>query len=141
MLQIEDLDERREKVMAVVREHFRPEFLNRLDDIVLFDAISEEMLREIVDVQLRDTLAYIKSEKDITIELSAAARRQLVAEGYDPAYGVRPLKRVLQQRILDPLAQAIIAGRVREQQTVTVEYADDAFTLKPVSDAADTDAA
>ena len=141
MLEIADLKERREKVMALVREHFRPEFLNRLDDIVLFDAISEDMLRQIVDVQLAQVLAHIKSEKDITVELSEAARSQLVSEGYDPAYGVRPLKRVLQHRILDPLAEAIIAGRVREQQTVQVEYADDAFTLTPVGDASDSTAA
>lgn len=106
MLDINDIADRREKVMQVVRESFRPEFLNRLDDIVLFDAINENMLIQIIDVQLESMLFSIKEEKDITVTLSKTAREQILREGFNPIYGVRPLKRVIQTRILDLLAEA-----------------------------------
>ena len=122
MLDIKDKKERKEKVMEVVQKHFRPEFLNRLDDMVLFDAINEKMLTEIVDVQLSSMLAFIKDEKDVTVELTDKAKEQLIKEGFDPAYGVRPLKRVIQNRILDLLAEEIIAGKVAEHTKVTVDF-------------------
>lgn len=129
MLDIADVKERKEKVMAVVQQHFRPEFLNRLDDIVLFDAIDEKMLAEIVEVQIAAMLALIKEEKDITVTLSEAAKAQLVKEGFDPAYGVRPLKRVIQTRILDLLAEEIIAGNIEEHSVVTIDFKNNAFVI------------
>lgn len=129
MLNIKDVGERKEKVMAVVQQNFRPEFLNRLDDIVLFDAIDEQMLAEIVDVQLDSMLALIKDEKDITVTLSEVAKQQLLKEGFDPAYGVRPLKRVIQSRILDLLADEIIGGNVTEHDTVIIDFSDGEFSL------------
>jgi len=129
MLDIKDVTERKEKVMEVVQQRFRPEFLNRLDDIVLFDAIDEKMLEEIIDVQLSSMLALIKDEKDITITLSDTARKQLLKEGYSPAYGVRPLKRVIQARVLDLLAEEIIGGTVAEHDQVTVDFKNDTFSL------------
>ncbi len=129
MLDIPDVKERKEKVMAVVQKHFRPEFLNRLDDIVLFDPIDEQMLSEIVDVQIAAMLSLIKEEKDITVKLSEAAKAQLVKEGFEPAYGVRPLKRVIQTRIFDLLAEEIIAGNIVEHSTVTVDFKNNAFVV------------
>ena len=129
MLDIKDVKERKEKVMDVVQQRFRPEFLNRLDDIVLFDPINEEMLAEIVDVQLASMLALIKDEKDIAVTLSKPAKAQLLKEGFDPAYGVRPLKRVIQTRILDLLAEEIIAGKVAEHSAVTIEFKNDKFGI------------
>lgn len=129
MLDIKDIQERKKKVMDVVQQQFRPEFLNRLDDIVLFDAIDEDMLAQIVDVQLATMLALIKEEKDITVTLSKAAKTQLLKEGFDPAYGVRPLKRVIQTRILDLLAEEIIAGKVTEHSTITIEFKNDTFSV------------
>lgn len=131
MLDIKDKKERKEKVMDVVQKHFRPEFLNRLDDMVLFDAIDEKMLTEIVDVQLSSMLAFIKDEKDVTVELTKKAKEQLIKEGFDHAYGVRPLKRVIQNRILDLLAEEIIAGKVKEHTKVSVDFdaKKDAFVV------------
>jgi ATP-dependent Clp protease ATP-binding subunit ClpB len=129
MLDIKDIKERKEKVMEVVKQRFRPEFLNRLDDIVLFDAIDETMLAEIIEVQLSAMLSLIKDEKDINITLSEPAKKQLLKEGFDPAYGVRPLKRVIQTRILDLLAEEIIGGNVAEHDKVTVDFKKGTFSI------------
>ena len=130
MLEIKDKNERKEKVMAEVQKRFRPEFLNRLDDIVLFDPIDEKMLKEIVDVQLNGMLKLIKNEKDISVKLTDKAKEQLVKEGYDPAYGVRPLKRVIQTRILDMLAEEIIKGTVKEHSEITIDFDGKNFVIK-----------
>lgn len=129
MLDIKDVVERKEKVMEVVQQHFRPEFLNRLDDIVLFDAIDEKMLAQIVDIQLASMLAPIKEEKDIIVTLSDPARTQLLKEGFDPAYGVRPLKRVIQTRILDLLAEEIIAGKLPKHDNLIIDFKKGAFLI------------
>ena len=129
MLDIKDIKERKEKVLEVVRGHFRPEFLNRLDDIVLFDPIDEDMLKEIIEVQLGAMLGQVQTEKNITVTLTSAAKKQLVSDGFDPAYGVRPLKRVMQTEILDRLADAIISGNVTDGDSVSVEYKDDSYTV------------
>ena len=129
MLEIKDKKERKKKVMELVQKTFRPEFLNRLDDIVLFDAIDEKMLKEIVDVQLSSMLTLVKEEKDINISLTDRAKEQLIKEGFDPAYGVRPLKRTIQMRILDLLAEAIISGEVQEHSEITIDVKNDAFYI------------
>ena len=129
MLDIKDVKERKEKVMKVVQQHFRPEFLNRLDDIVLFDAIDKKMLAEIVDVQLASMLAFIKEEKDITTTLTTAAKDELIKQGFDPAYGVRPLKRVIQTEILDLLAEEIIKGKLSEHTTTTIDFKKGTFFI------------
>ena len=129
MLEIKDVAERKKKVMEVVQQHFRPEFLNRLDDIVLFDAIDEKMLAEIVDVQLNSVLELIKEEKNIVVTLTDAAKAQLLKEGFNPAYGVRPLKRVIQTRILDLLAETIISGKVAEHDTVKIDFKKNTFSI------------
>jgi ATP-dependent Clp protease ATP-binding subunit ClpB len=129
MLAIKDIEQRRVEVMEVVQKHFRPELLNRLDDIVLFDAIDEAMLTEIVDVQLASMLAFIKEEKDIAVTLTDAAKAELIKQGFDPAYGVRPLKRVIQTRVLDLLAEEIIAGKIAEHSAVTVDCTQGTFVV------------
>ena len=122
--------ERDIKVMETVRSHFRPEFLNRLDDIVIFDAINKKMLEEIIDIQLSEVVTLLKNEKDIVIKISKAAQEQLMEEGFDPAYGVRPLKRAIQSKILDLLAESIIKNEIKAHDHVLVEYANKKFTLK-----------
>jgi len=129
MLDIKDVKERKEKVMEVVQQRFRPEFLNRLDDIVLFDAIDEAMLTEIIDVQLASMLDFIKEEKNITVTLTDTAKTELIKQGFDPAYGVRPLKRVIQTQILDLLAEEIIGGKLTEHSMVTVDFKKDKFSV------------
>jgi ATP-dependent Clp protease ATP-binding subunit ClpB len=110
----------RREVMDVLRSHFRPEFLNRLDEIILFHALSREEMRTIIDIQLRG-LAKRLEERKIRIELSDRAKDLLIAEGYDPTYGARPLKRTLQRSVLDPLAMRVLNGDFREGDTVRID--------------------
>jgi ATP-dependent Clp protease ATP-binding subunit ClpB len=105
---------------AGVEAHFRPEFINRLDDIVEFDALSREQLREIVDVQVARLIGRV-SERGVTVELTDGARDLLGELGYDPAYGARPLKRVIQKHLVDPLARGLLAGTYVVGDRVAVE--------------------
>ena len=108
-----------DNVMRVLRAHFRPEFLNRVDDIVVFHPLTRDHIRRIVDVQMR-RVAKRLAEKHIAIELNDNASEFLAEQGYDPAYGARPLKRVIQRLVLDPLAMEILAGKIREDSRVTI---------------------
>lgn len=112
------------EMLEVLRQHFRPEFLNRIDDIVIFDRIHKETLHTIVDVQLSRVARQIKDSRDITLRFDKSARDMLAEDGYDPAFGARPLKRLIQKRILDPLALELIDGRVHEGDTVDVTAKD-----------------
>ena len=116
---------RRESVMAAVRAHFKPEFLNRLDDTVVFEPLSREELARIVDLQV-DALANRLAARRITLHVTDAARAWLADKGYDPAFGARPLRRLVQTEVGDTLARALLAGEVRDGQEVTVDVADDA---------------
>jgi ATP-dependent Clp protease ATP-binding subunit ClpB len=109
----------RDLVMASVRGHFRPEFLNRLDEIVLFNRLKREHMAAIVDIQI-ERLRRLLADRKITVELDDAARRWLADKGYDPAYGARPLKRVIQKHLQDNLAEEILAGRISDGDTVEV---------------------
>ncbi len=114
-----------------LRAHFRPEFLNRIDEIVFFQALTKQDIRKVIDIQLRGLLKRLE-ERKITLELSDAARTVLVDEGYDPVYGARPLKRTLQRRVLDPLAMGVLQGEFGEGDTVYVDAADGIITLHRV---------
>lgn len=109
--------------------HFRPEFLNRIDDVVIFDRIQPENMRHIVEVQLARMLEQIRSAKDIEIEFSDDAKEALAKLGYDQAYGARPLKRVIQAKILNELAKEVIEGKINQGDKVKVEFADDNFNF------------
>ncbi|HVI28595.1 ATP-dependent chaperone ClpB [Hansschlegelia sp.] len=115
----EDTDAVRDQVMGVVRAHFRPEFLNRIDDIVLFHRLKREQMGAIVDIQL-GRLRKLLEDRKITLEVDESARAWLAEKGYDPAYGARPLKRVIQKYVQDPLAELILAGDVRDGDHVPV---------------------
>jgi ATP-dependent Clp protease ATP-binding subunit ClpB len=119
-----DPDIARERVMGSLREHFRPEFLNRVDDIVVFSSLTRADIGRIVELQLSG-LARRLHEHGLTLELTERARIRLGNEGYDPAYGARPLKRVIQKRVQDPLALRMLEGDLREGDTVEVDVADD----------------
>ena len=115
------LDENvRRNVMDAVREHFRPEFINRLDEIIVFHALSREHMRTIIDIQLRG-LAKRLEDRKIRIELTDKAKDLLIAEGYDPTYGARPLKRTLQREVLDPLARRVLQGEFGEGDVVRID--------------------
>jgi ATP-dependent Clp protease ATP-binding subunit ClpB len=111
-----------------LRGHFRPEFINRIDDIVFFHSLDREHIKKIVDIQLGGLLKRLADRK-IHITLSDAAKDFLVREGYDPVYGARPLKRALQRLLLDPLAIRVLDGEFRDGDTVVVDQADDKISF------------
>ncbi|HEV2557782.1 MAG TPA: ATP-dependent chaperone ClpB [Microvirga sp.] len=115
----EDTEAVRDEVMGVVRAHFRPEFLNRVDEIILFHRLKRSEMGAIVDIQMQ-RLQRLLEERKITLELQADAREWLSQKGYDPAYGARPLKRVIQKHVQDPLAELILAGEIHDGETVPV---------------------
>jgi ATP-dependent Clp protease ATP-binding subunit ClpB len=110
-------------VMDALRQHFRPEFLNRVDEIIIFDRLNDEDLKKIVEIQLRRLTKRLEAQK-ITLELSDAAKARIASEGYDPVYGARPLKRAIQREILDPLSLQILEGKFHEGQTIRVDGQD-----------------
>jgi ATP-dependent Clp protease ATP-binding subunit ClpB len=115
-----DRDKQREAVLDDVRGYFRPEFVNRIDEIVVFDALGRDEIAQIVDIQLR-SLRRRLDERGLTIELTDAARDYLATEGFEPAFGARPLKRLIQREIQDPLAMQLLAGEIRDGDTVTID--------------------
>jgi ATP-dependent Clp protease ATP-binding subunit ClpB len=116
----QDVDVVKDQVMDVVKQSFRPEFLNRIDDIILFHRLMRQHMGTIVDIQL-ERLAKLLSERKITVELTEGAKALLAEKGYDPAYGARPLKRVIQKLVQDPLAEEILSGRVTDGAEVQVD--------------------
>jgi ATP-dependent Clp protease ATP-binding subunit ClpB len=115
----EDSDAVRDQVMAVVRSAFRPEFLNRVDEIILFHRLKRVEMGRIVDIQFT-RLQKLLDDRKITLTLDPSARDWLADKGWDPAYGARPLKRVIQKSVQDPLAEMILAGHVKDGETVTM---------------------
>jgi ATP-dependent Clp protease ATP-binding subunit ClpB len=124
----EDTEAVREPVMAVVRASFRPEFLNRVDEIILFHRLKRSEMTRIVDIQMA-RLSKLLDERKITLTLDAAAREWLAEKGYDPAYGARPLKRAIQKAVQDPLAEMILSGKVKDGETVTISVAKNKQSL------------
>jgi ATP-dependent Clp protease ATP-binding subunit ClpB len=118
----------RRQVMDALREHFRPEFLNRIDEIIFFHALGRDHMKRIIDIQISGLTKRL-AERKIHVVLTDAAKEQLVREGYDPAYGARPLKRSIQRRVLDPLAMRVLEGDFLEGDTVVVEEGPDALTF------------
>jgi ATP-dependent Clp protease ATP-binding subunit ClpB len=116
-------------VLEDVREHFRPEFINRVDDIVVFHPLSPEHIRDIVKIQLGYLEARL-AERDMTLKVSDRALDKLAEAGFDPVYGARPLKRAIQQRIENPLAQEILKGGFGPGATIVADVSGDEFRFK-----------
>ncbi|HWG05358.1 MAG TPA: AAA family ATPase, partial [Beijerinckiaceae bacterium] len=117
-----------DEVMQVVRGHFRPEFLNRVDEIILFHRLRREDMAKIVDIQLA-RLGKLLEDRKITLDLDAKARQWLADKGYDPTYGARPLKRVIQRNVQDPLAELILGGEIGDGETVEISAGKDGLTI------------
>jgi len=134
----EDSDAVREQVMDVVRSRFRPEFLNRLDEILLFHRLNRSQMDGIVDIQLERLLKLLAS-RHVTLEMTPDARHWLAERGYDPVYGARPLKRVIQREVQDPLAELLLQGAIKDGETVKVTLGEDAllFNEKAAAQAAE----
>jgi ATP-dependent Clp protease ATP-binding subunit ClpB len=124
----QDTDAVRDQVMAVVRASFRPEFLNRVDEIILFHRLQRREMTKIVDIQMV-RLAKLLEERKITIALDPSAREWLADKGWDPAYGARPLKRVIQKAVQDPLAELILSGAVKDGDRVTISAGKQGLTF------------
>ncbi|WJR79338.1 ATP-dependent chaperone ClpB [Bradyrhizobium sp. NP1] len=124
----EDTSAVREQVMATVRAHFRPEFLNRIDEIILFHRLQRSEMGRIVEIQFA-RLQKLLEDRKITLTLDAAARDWLAAKGWDPAYGARPLKRVIQRSVQDPLAEMILAGEIKEGDHVVISAEGNVLTF------------
>jgi ATP-dependent Clp protease ATP-binding subunit ClpB len=120
----EGLDEGTKRmVLEALRAQFRPEFLNRVDEIIVFHSLSKGEMRTIIDIQLRGLMKRLE-ERKIRVELSDKAKDLLIEEGYDPTYGARPLKRTIQRRVLDPLAMRVLQGEFREGDVVGIDVSD-----------------
>ncbi|MGH9347428.1 MAG: ATP-dependent chaperone ClpB [Vicinamibacterales bacterium] len=117
------------QVTDALRQHFRPEFLNRVDEIIFFHALGIEHMKQIVDIQVRGLLARLEDRK-IHVELTGPAKAFIVSEGYDPTYGARPLKRAIQRRVLDPLAVKVLEGEFLEGHHVVVDVGENGLTFE-----------
>ena len=124
----ENVDAVREQVMDVVRGAFRPEFLNRLDEVLLFHRLTRDHMTNIVDIQL-DRLRAMLADRKITMDLDEAALTWLGDKGYDPVYGARPLKRVIQRSLQNTLATMLLEGRIEDGETVKVDVVDGGLVI------------
>jgi ATP-dependent Clp protease ATP-binding subunit ClpB len=136
----EDVDKVRDDVMAVVKSSFRPEFLNRVDEVILFHRLRRQDMGRIVEIQLK-RLEKLLTDRKIRLDLDQDAVDWLAAKGYDPAYGARPLKRVIQKELQDPLAERILLGDVRDNSTVKITSGSDRLNFRPRPSIVDGDEA
>jgi ATP-dependent Clp protease ATP-binding subunit ClpB len=125
----EDVDKVRDEVMAVVRASFRPEFLNRVDEVILFHRLRRQDMGQIVEIQLK-RLEKLLADRKITLDLDETAIDWLADKGYDPAYGARPLKRVMQKELQDPLAEKILMGDIKDGSTVVITAGSDRLNFR-----------
>jgi ATP-dependent Clp protease ATP-binding subunit ClpB len=124
-------EEMRRRVLEALNQHFRPEFLNRVDEIIIFHSLSLEDLVKIVDIQLVHLEKRLADYK-ITLQVSEEAKRYLAQEGFDPVFGARPLKRVIQRQLQDPLAREMLKGKFDEGETVRVVLKDGQLAFEKV---------
>ncbi len=130
-------EEIREAVKEVLQAKLLPEFLNRVDETMIFHPLSREQIGRIVDLQL-ERLAELLASQEIKLEVTDAARKMIASEGYDPVFGARPLKRVTQQRIQNPLATEILKGEVKERSTVRVDCRGEEFEIQCAESGSET---
>ena len=118
----------KEKVLSTLKDNFRPEFLNRLDDVIIFDVLSKEAIREIVKIQI-DIIKKRLEDKEIDLSVTESVLDHLATEGYNPQYGARPLKRMIQEKILNPVASMMIGNKVLSGGTIEVDYLGGQFSF------------
>ncbi len=127
-----DYDQMQSQVLVSLRKHFRPEFLNRIDDLIIFHTLKKEELRQIVSLQIQ-RLQKLLGEQKITLELSSKAQDYIVNVGYDPVYGARPLKRAIQKELENPLATKILETTFVDGDTILIDYIDDHLSFEKKS--------
>jgi ATP-dependent Clp protease ATP-binding subunit ClpC len=118
------------KVMIEVKKTFRPEFLNRLDEIIVFHELTEEQLRQVVDLLAKDLQKRL-AERKLSVEITEKAKSWLAKEGYDPVYGARPLRRALEKYVENPLAVKVLGGEFKEGDTIVVDTGEEGLTFTP----------
>ncbi|NCN06837.1 MAG: AAA domain-containing protein, partial [Candidatus Pacebacteria bacterium] len=121
-------EKQEETVQTILKQHFRPEFLNRIDEIVIFQPLSKQNIEQVVELQLAELQTRLNS-KNITLDVTAEAKSYLAKIGYDPVFGARPLKRLLQTSIMDPLASKLLAGEIKEGQSIKVSEKNSTITF------------
>jgi ATP-dependent Clp protease ATP-binding subunit ClpC len=126
-----EYEKMKEQVLGEMKKGFRPEFLNRIDATVVFHALSEEHIRQIVDLMLNQVIASLR-EKNVTLEVTDGARDFLGKKGYDPVFGARPLRRTIQNLVEDPLSEALLRGEFLPGDTVVVDCVDEKIVMKPL---------
>jgi len=119
----------KDKTMDSLKESFRSEFINRIDEIIIFNYLSKEEIKEIVNLEL-EKVAFRLKQKNIKIKISSRAKEKIAAEGYDPNLGARPLKRVIQKKLLNPLALKMVAGQISEGERIEVDVEEDKIVIK-----------
>jgi len=122
-------EDMKEKVMTEVKKTFRPEFLNRLDEIIVFHELTEEQLRHIVELMVKDLQSRL-AERKLGVDLTEEAKSWLAEEGYDPLYGARPLRRAIERYVENPLSNKVLSGEFNEGDTIVVDLGDDGLTFK-----------
>jgi len=130
-------EEIEEAVREILKEKFLPEFLNRIDETIVFHPLTREQIGKIVELQLKRLEATL-AERDLRVEITDAAKKAIANEGYDPIYGARPLKRVIQQRLQNPLSTELLKGQIPEHGGVRIDHDGDDFVFKPLPPAAPT---
>ena len=123
-----ELDETKQAVMDLLKQRIRPEFLNRIDEIIMFQPLTQSQIRDIVRIQLR-SVAHMLEQNDITISATDEAVSRLAEVGYDPAMGARPVKRVIQREILNEMSRQMLEGKVQSNQTIIIDVIDDHFVF------------
>jgi len=123
----------KEKVMASLKEHFRPEFLNRIDEIIVFNYLGKPEIKKIVDLELSKVMGRLR-EKKIEIKIAESVKDILAERGFDPNLGARPLKRVIQKLVLDPLSLKIVSGEIKEGEKVAVDVEDGKIIFRTLKD-------
>jgi ATP-dependent Clp protease ATP-binding subunit ClpB len=131
----QDFERVRNAVIAVLRDHFRPEFLNRIDEVIVFNPLTEEQLTAIVDIQM-ERLKRRLQDRRVEVIVSDSARKLLAQRGWDPIYGARPLKRAIQRMVQDPLAMMLLEGKFGEGDTITVDVKGGDLTFDKAAPAA-----
>jgi ATP-dependent Clp protease ATP-binding subunit ClpB len=124
-------EEIEEAVREILKEKFLPEFLNRIDETIVFHPLTREQIGRIVELQLKKLEAML-AERDLRLEITDAAKKEVASEGYDPMFGARPLKRVIQQRLQNPLATELLRGRIPDHGGVRIDYDGEQFTFEPL---------
>jgi ATP-dependent Clp protease ATP-binding subunit ClpB len=124
-------DEIRDAVKDILKEKFLPEFLNRIDETIVFHPLNREQIAKIVDLQLVK-LQQLLAEKDIRLEVTPAAKKAIASEGYDPTFGARPLKRVIQQRLINPISTELLKGHIEPHGGIRIDHTDDEFSFEPL---------